>query len=539
MAWSKFFAVPVLVLMCSAAFAQKNRYMVFFKDKTGTPFSLDEPGQFLSTDAIERRVRKNFPISSEDLPVNPTYIKGVRDAGAEVYFSTRWMNGVLVQCKPELIPVLSGLSFVRSVELVAHNSVLAPGGRMKAPHKSKSEKAAVTDIQLSMLGIDKMHEDGFTGADITIAVLDAGFQGVDSADPFQHSFSNNRINVAVSKDFVYNSSSVFQYDDHGTQVFSVIAALQPGAFTGGAPDATFQLYVTEEVPTEYPIEEYNWLFAAERADSAGADIIQSSLGYNDFAGTEFDYEKSEMDGKTPVVTRAAQMASDRGMVVVVSAGNEGNSAWQLITAPADAEGVLAVASVNVDLVRSNSSSIGPTADNRIKPDVAALGVSTSVIQPGGSIGKATGTSLAAPLITSLAAGVWQRYPSLTNSELMDVIRNSGHQAFQPDQFLGYGIPNYETIIDYLEKTVNEDFFAVYPNPSFIDSIVIRPLFPEEVGQCTIEFISVDGKSVFNYETGFSREFPAYTKSLVQFAPGQYYVRIHWRDRTFLYRFVKA
>lgn len=539
MAWSRLLTVAILVAICSAASAQKNRYMVFFKDKNGTPFSLDEPAKFLSADAIERRVRHNAAITAEDLPVNPTYVKGVRDTGAEVYFTTRWMNGVLIQCEPELIQVLSGLNFVQQVALVAPNSVLAAGGRVKAPNKSKSQKAAVTDTQLTMLGIDKMHEDGFTGEDVTIAVLDAGFEGVNSAEPFQHNFSENRINLNVSTDFVYNSSSVFQYDDHGTQVFSVIAAMQAGTFTGGAPDATFQLYVTEEVPTEYPVEEYNWLFAAERADSAGADIIQSSLGYNDFAGTEFDYQKSEMNGETAVVTRAAQMASDRGMLVVVSAGNEGNSAWQIVTAPADAEGVLAVGSVNSEMVRSNSSSTGPTADNRIKPDVAAMGVSTSVIQPGGTTGKATGTSLAAPLITSLAAGIWQRYPSLTNTELMDVIRTSGTQAFQPDKFLGYGVPNYERIIEYLEKSVNDDFFAVYPNPSFIDSIVIRPLFPEEVELCTIEFISVDGKTVFTYETGFSREYPAYTKSLVQFAAGLYFVRIHWQNRTFIYRFVKG
>jgi serine protease AprX len=533
----KIAALVLFLVLSLPAVAQKNRYMVFFKDKTGTPFTVDEPSEFLSAKAIERRVRHNVKVTTEDLPVNPGYIQAVKNTGAEIYFSTRWMNGILVQCDATMLPEIQALPDVKAVELVGPGASLAPNGRGRA-HKNKVPKSEVTDSQLQMLGIDKMHADGFTGEGVSIAILDAGFTGVNSAEPFNHIFADNRVDLSLSKDFVYNSPSVFQYDDHGTMVLSVIAALQPDTYTGGAPDATFQLYVTEEVPTEYRVEEYNWLFAAERADSAGTDIIQSSLGYNDFDGTQFDYLKSQMDGKTAVITNAAQMASDRGILVVVSAGNEGNVSWQIITAPADARGVLAVGSVNSEEVRSNSSSIGPTADNRIKPDVASMGVNTSVIETDGTIGKATGTSLAAPTITSLAAGVWQRYPSLTNVELMDAIRNSGSQSFNPDKFLGYGVPDYEKIVELLEKTINEDFFAVYPNPSFIDSIVIKPLFPEEVEFCTIEFISADGKSVYNYETGFSKIFPAYTKSLVQFASGEYFVRIHWNDRTFLYRFAK-
>jgi serine protease AprX len=534
----KIVVLVLFIIFSLPAVAQKNRYMVFFKDKTGTPFTVDEPAEFLSPKAIERRVRNNVSVTTEDLPVNPAYVQAVKNTGAEIYFSTRWMNGTLVQCDPALLPEIQALPEVKSVELVGPGASLAPNGRGRA-NKNKVPKTEMTDSQLQMLGIDKMHADGFTGEGITIAILDAGFTGVNSADPFDHVFTDNRIDLSISKDFVYNSSNVFQYDDHGTNVFSVIAALQPETFTGGAPDATFQLFVTEEVPTEYRVEEFNWLFAAERADSAGTDIIHSSLGYNDFDGTQFDYLKSQMDGQTAIATRAAQMAADRGILVVVSAGNEGNISWQIITAPADARDVLAVGSVNSEETRSNSSSIGPTADNRIKPDVAAMGVNTSVVEPTGTIGRATGTSLAAPTITSLAAGVWQRYPSLTNVQVMDAIRNSGSQAISPDKFLGYGVPDYDKIVELLDKTINDDFFAVYPNPSFIDSIVIKPLFPEEVGFCTIEFISAEGKSVFTYETGFSKDFPAYTKSLIQFATGQYFVRIHWNDRTFLYRFAKG
>jgi serine protease AprX len=542
MGWSRYALFFILIAVGTTASAQKNRYMVFFQDKTGTPYSIAEPSGFLSAKAIERRVRHNVPVAEADLPVNPAYIAGVRATGAEVYFKTRWMNGVMIQAEPGLVDDIAQLSYVKSVNMVAPGASLSPNGRLRPPKaagKTKSPKAEVTDLQLEMIGIDDMHQDGFRGEGIYIAILDAGFSGVDSAEPFAHIFSNSRIDLDLSQDFVYNSGTVFNYDDHGTEVFSVIAGLQSGAFTGGAPAASFQLYVTEEVPTEYPVEEYNWLFAAERADSSGVDIIQSSLGYYDFDGNSFDYSKTQMDGKTAVSTRAAQMAADRGIVVVLSAGNEGNNSWQIITAPADAEDVLAVASVNNELIRANSSSIGPSADNRIKPDVAALGVSTSVVAPNGTITKSSGTSFAAPLITSLAAGLLQRYPYLTNAELMFAIRNSASQAFLPDKYLGYGIPDYERIVGYLDKTLTDDLFAVYPNPSFIDSIVIKPLYPEEVASCKVELISVDGKAIANFDAGFSRENPMFTKSLLPIASGAYFVRIHWNARTFLYRFVKG
>ena len=187
---------------------------------------------------------------------------------------------------------------------------------------------------------------GTRGEDIVIGIFDGGFQGVNTGAPFQHIFNENRINLAVSKDFVTNSDDVFQFDEHGTEVFSVIAAYQDGFFTGGSYEANYQLYVTEDVVGEYRIEEYNWLFAAERADSAGVDVVNSSLGYYDFDQLAMDYPKSAMDGKTTVVSKAAQMLADRGVIVVCSAGNEGGIAWQIITAPADAKDVLAVGNVN-------------------------------------------------------------------------------------------------------------------------------------------------------------------------------------------------
>ncbi|MBA4054558.1 MAG: hypothetical protein C0490_07595, partial [Marivirga sp.] len=347
------------------------------------------------------------------------------------------------------------------------------------------------------------------------------------------------IDPIASKDFVYNSDNVFQYDEHGTEVFSVIAAYQENNFTGGSYEANYQLYVTEDVNTEYRIEEYNWLFAAERADSAGVDVINSSLGYYDFDDTSMNYPKSAMDGKTTVITRAAQFAADRGIIVVCSAGNEGGIAWQIITAPADAEDVLAIASVNSTGQRSGSSSIGPAADGRIKPDVAAMGVNTSVIKPDGTTGSASGTSLSSPLVTSLVAGVWQRYPELSNKEIMDAIRSSASQAANPDNFLGYGIPNFKAIVNYLELTPQENVFEVFPNPILTDTFTIKPFDPGQVTSCRVELVSSQGQVLYRADANFSWLNRTYTANLSQFVAGMYYLRIWWGDKRYVYKLVKA
>ena len=270
-----------------------------------------------------------------------------------------------------------------------------------------------------MLGIPQMHADGFRGEGMTIAFLDGGFMGVNTTAAFQELFNEGRYDDVVSHDFVRNTDNVFQYDDHGSQVFSVIAANIADDFTGGAYKANFQLFVTEDASSEYRVEEYNWLFAAERADSAGVDIISSSLGYYDFDIASMNYSTAQMDGKTAVVTQAAQWAADRGIVVVTSAGNEGNiPSWRIITAPADGADVVAVANLTPQGVASSSSSRGPAADGRIKPDLAALGSGVTVVQDNGAIGTASGTSLAAPLITSLIAGVWQNFRNSLRRKLL-------------------------------------------------------------------------------------------------------------------------
>lgn len=538
MGWSRIFSVLILMALTMPVFGQMNRYMVFFKDKEGTPYSIDSPLEFLSAKALARRDKHDVAVSQFDFPPNPAYLQQLRETGAEVYFATRWMNGALVQCDAAQATTIQALGSVDRVEMVAPGAKLKLAGRKRAIERKKtSASAPVTDTQLKMLGLDVMHSEGMMGQGVTIAVLDAGFEGVNTAAPFQHLFDKGNIQLDLCKDFVYNSNDIFQYDDHGTEVLSVIAAFSSGSFTGGAYESTFQLYVTEEVPTEYRVEEYNWLFAAERADSAGVDIIQSSLGYHDFDLASMDYQASQMDGKTAVISKAAQWAADRGIVVVTSAGNEGNTSWRIITAPADVADVLAVANVDSYLNRASSSSIGPSADLRVKPDVAALGTGTKVIERSGQIGQSNGTSLAAPLVTSLAAGIIQRFPALTNKQILSAIRISATQAIRPDYYIGYGVPNYRTVSSYL---LQEEDFAVYPNPfdSRSQQIIIRPKGTLSVTDCSLELVSGEGKSVYRDEAFFSSQQELYSPDLTDHSIGIYMVRIGCPTRNYVYKVVK-
>ena len=540
MGWSKCKIIICLIMIGPPAWSQVNRYMVFFKDKAGTNYSTSAPIEFLSQRAIDRRIQQDIPVTPSDFPVNKNYIDAVKDAGASTFFSTRWMNGVLVQCEMSIIPAIEALTYVERVEFVAPNERLLSGGRKRAEMKTKEIKtASSTQFQLQMIGLDEMHNAGHRGNDVIIGVFDGGFEGVDTAQPFQHIFDDARMNLTVSTDFVRNTNDVFQYDDHGTQVFSVIAAFQEGLFTGGSYEAEYQLYVTEDVSSEYRIEEYNWLFAAERADSAGVDVVNSSLGYYDFNDSNMNYTQSAMDGKTTVASKAAQMLADRGVIVVCSAGNEGNIAWKLITAPADAKDVLAVANVNSAGLRAGSSSIGPAADGRTKPDVAALGVNTSVVKPSGGLGSASGTSLASPLVASLAAGLRQRYPNLTNIEIIEAIRKSSSQSASPDNLLGFGIPNFTAVVNYIEQSHQENVFEVYPNPVTKDSITISPFDPSLVRSCKVEVLTSQGQTVYEASVNFSWANRTHTSYVTSLPSGIYFMRISWGDKRFTYRVVKV
>lgn len=520
----------VLVLSALTATAQTNRYMVFFKDKAGTPHSISSPSSFLSARALQRRAKAGASVNSDDLPVTPSYVSQVKGTGAKTFFTSRWVNGVLVEATAAQLSLIQALGCVLSTEFVAPNNRLQ-GGRVAKRH-TLTASSGVTDNQLAMHGLDAMHADGYLGTGVMVAVLDSGFPGVDTTTPFSELRTENRILHAI--DFVTNSGNVYQLDDHGTQVLSVMVA-KTTDFTGGAPEASYLLYLTEDDATEYRVEEYNWLFAAEQADSAGADIIQSSVGYATFDDPAMDYTTSMLDGNTAVITRAAANASARGMIVVASAGNLGSTPWQLVSPPADAAGILAVGAVTLDGVKASFSSIGPTSDGRTKPDLAAFGTGVSVITATGSMGTASGTSVAAPLVSSLVAGLLEAYPAMVPSELMESITRSSSQSASPDNQVGYGIPTYQAVQNFLASSTQVDV-SIFPNPAMTELRVAFRSPPEsKVDMAVYDTMGRLMEQASVQLTWANNPFPIQTELL---SPGLYMLVLHVDGRRYAVRFVK-
>ncbi|MEM6829063.1 MAG: S8 family serine peptidase [Bacteroidota bacterium] len=500
---NKQLATLLLIVITSVTYGQTNRYVVFFTDKGGSDivYSLDSPQEFLTQKALDRRSKQLIPLDSTDLPVHEAYVDDLKGLGISVYFTSRWMNAAILQTEESNIPTIESQVFVDSVALIAENERLVTDKievetptTFEAPLTTSSN----TDLQLSMLQANLMHNDGITGEGMTIAVLDDGFVGVNQFQPFQHLWENDRI--VGSKDFVENTGNVFRLGDHGTSVLSTIAARFGDNVKGTAYDANFILCITEEGGSEDRVEEFNWLLGAEYADSLGADVINSSLGYRTFDIPEHDYTYEDLDGATTIVSRAAKLAADKGIIVVVSAGNSGDNidaTRRYVSAPGDADGILTVASVNPDFTRTSFSSVGPSFDGRMKPDVAALGLATTVTNGAGRITRANGTSFASPLIAGLAAGIWQANPQWDSQEVMEAMKAAGHNASRPDSLLGFGVPFYSYAVEGKVLNVSDiidERIAVYPNPFHGDKLYLRFSDPLR-GKWQLDITNAEGKTI--------------------------------------------
>ena len=514
---------------------QESRYMVFFKDKNGTPYSVAQPLQFLSQKSVNRRTKQGITILPQDLPVNPGYVAEVKATGAKMKYATKWFNGILMEATTDQKDLVKALPNVFSIEYVAPGKT-GTGGRVRSPAKSAiALTESSTKNQYTITGLDAMRIDGLTGANITIAVFDSGFPAVNSNLAFNHLIQDGRILDAYN--FSYGNTNVFIGDDHGARVLSVMAANLPSDFTGGVVDASYLLYSTEFDATEFRVEEYNWAFAAERADSAGADIISSSLGYNTFDDITMDYTIGDLDGETTVISKAAMFASERGMVVVSAAGNLGNdSSWGLVAAPADVKNVIAVGSIDAQYNRSPSSSLGPTADNRVKPDAMAMGTSVAHVAPGGAISYGSGTSFSCPLITSLVAGVWQQWPDLKAIDMVNLIRQAGSKFFHPDNAFGYGVPTYQAIKHIMDYESQHVGITLYPVP-IIKHLSIEAN-PADGSRVSVVIQNSMGQVWHNVSYELSWGSIPFTMDLEELPSGVYWVSITKLNERKIFRVIK-
>lgn len=518
----------------------QDRYAVFYKYKPQDGLNLDQPQDFLTDRALLRRAKEGVAVDSTDLPVTQRYVDEVYQLSHYILYQSKWLNASLIVTDMEGAKSISELPFVEKVELVGKGYIPNPNARIGrrlfvsttakvCPPGGKAERTLAaqelpSDFQNSLLGIDFMHEEGFKGKGIRIAVFDAGFPGTDNASPLSHLLSNNQL--VAQKDFVRPwNQNVFTDNQHGTNVLSLIAAVETESFIAGAPEAEYFLAMTEEVATEYRIEEYNWLRAAEYADSIGVDIINSSLGYYDFDDPEMNYSSGQLDGKTAVITQAANIASSKGILVVNSVGNYGPNEPSIV-APADSPNVLAIGSVNQSLEVSNFSSRGPTGDGRIKPDLAAFGNGVAILRSNGNVGFANGTSFSAPQITALAAGLWQSKPEWTRAELIENLLRSASQYENPDNLLGYGIPNFREALygEILSVEENGEVipWKVFPNPMEGNKLTIY--FGSSLS-AEFSLIDLNGKTLQNQSLSRNTAKDPYELQLEGIRPGMYIIQM--------------
>ena len=487
----------ILVLFFHPVTTAQNfaKYRIEFADKNRNPYSIEKPEDFLSQRAIQRRIKQNIAISESDLPVSPYYTDSLKSLGLRIINKSKWFNSVLIETKDTiLLDTICKIAFIDSVTLVK------PSVQKKSlRNKFTSEfcvdiaKQTTQNNQLTMLNGHILHEYGFRGEGKQIAVIDAGFIDADILPAFDSLWINNQI--LGQRDFVDGDNWVLDAHSHGMTILSILGGNVPNELTGSAPGADYWLLRSEDTGSEYRIEEENWISAAEFADSAGVDIINTSLGYSTFDDTLQNYTYKEMDGKTTRISKGAVMATSKGILVVVSAGNEGNKLWKYITSPADADNILAVGAVDTSGMLASFSSVGPSYDGRIKPDIAAQGVGTVAQGLDGLIG-CNGTSCSAPVISGLAACLWQANDQLSNIDIIEMIKQSSSQYQNPDTLIGYGLPNFANALSQIGADLPYSTIrikGIYPNP-FLDkiSLLLIQIAPEDI---FIELYDIQGKMI--------------------------------------------
>jgi serine protease AprX len=385
---------------------------------------------------------------------------------------SKWLNALHVRGSVSDINTLAEFPFVQYIQFAnpALNQSLDFIPAFKTGHYNKQTETmadfsyGTSANQINMLQGHLLHQQDFTGSGKIIAVMDAGFPGVDTEEPFERLHTNNLILGGYN--FVGRNANYYTGGSHGTMVLSTMGGYADNSLVGTAPDASYYLFITEDTSAENPIEESLWVEAAEVADSLGVDIINTSLGYFFFDNPGYNHTYSDMNGHTAFISRGAAVAASRGMVVVVSAGNSGAGSDPFIAAPADAEGILTVGAVTPAAQYASFSSIGPTADGRIKPDVMAQGQSAVIAGAEGTVGTANGTSFSSPIIAGMVACLWQALPQKTAGEIIQLIKESAHLYNNPNNQFGFGIPNYQlALLNGL--TINEirtPVITAYPNP---------------------------------------------------------------------------
>lgn|GEM_PF-19996 len=445
-------------------FAQTEDAWVYFNDKPSESSFIDAPLNMLTQRSLDRRTRYSISLDIKDVPVEASYITEVENTvGISVMAKSKWLNALHVRGLENDIRSLLNLSFVSSIQFADKSIGTAQKNELIHKANIKKDKLKLaTDFnygqaanQIEMLKSDVLHKNNFTGKGMQIAVIDAGFPNVNNFAAFQRIRDNNQI--LGGYDYVNRNENFYTGSNHGMAVLSTIAGYVENEFVGTAPDAEFYLFITEDSVNEIPLEESLWVEAAEEADRLGVDVINTSLGYSSFFDeARYNYSYDDMDGKTTFITRGAEIAFSRGMIVVNAAGNEGNDPWYYMNSPADGPSVLSIGAVDATGTIASFSSYGPTSDGRVKPDVCAKGAGVYIIDASGNIAPSNGTSFASPILTGAVTCLWQAFPEKNNIEITQLVKESAHLFNNPTVQEGYGIPNFKSIFESLFEDLDGD-----------------------------------------------------------------------------------
>jgi len=507
--------VPALLLVFTcfsfSLFAQIEDAWIYLTDKQNVTASINNPISILTQEAIDRKNAHGVAVDARDVPVNEMYITQLKNAiGITVMAKSKWFNAVHVRGSQTNIQALIALASVDVIDFA--DKKLNAKTPNKKKNKTKLEGAFTTFNygnalnQIEMFNGDDLHLANYTGTGMTVAVLDAGFPNANTMTSFQR--MRDAGHLLGSYDFVNRDVDVYTgaTSNHGTLVLSDMVGYIENQFVGTAPDASYYLFITEDAPNENPVEESYWVEAAERADSLGVDIINTSLGYTTYDNTNYSYTPADMDGNTAYITKGANIAFEKGMLLINSAGNSGSpsDSWQIIGAPADASGVLSIGAVDSSGNYASFSSKGNVTQPTQKPDVVAQGQASYVITEHDVIATANGTSFSSPVLAGGIVCLWQALPGKTNAEIMQLVRESASQYTTPDYFLGYGIPNLESALNTalsVESNLADDIIInIYPNPAK-DKLYIQ--LPSGDNVITLRLYDILGKEINTYSVSYN------------------------------------
>jgi len=536
-------------------FSQSHyKFAVYFADKSpvGYPYSLSTPTDFLSQRSIDRRTKYSIPLTTTDLPIAPSYTAGVLGISDSIKFynKSNWLNCIVVGTNDStLADSINQLSYVTQVKWIykgvkpqtASDFPGTFGPPVTLTGAGYGIDYGLADTQSTMMSLDYLHRKNYHGAGIVIAILDAGFTNVAGITAFDHLRDSSRI--LGTWDFVVNEESVTGDASHGMHVLSCMGGYIPGQFMGTAPQASYWLLKTEDGGAETISEEYNWIAGAEFADSVGADMINSSLGYTTFDFPSMDHTYADMNGNTCIGSIGADLAASKGILVCNSVGNSGGNGWNYLGAPSDADSILAVGAVKSNRANASFSSFGPSADGRIKPDVSSMGQASWIVGLIGIPQTGNGTSFSSPILCGAVACLWQKHPNKTNLEIMDAVRRSSHVYSVPTDQYGYGIPNFGVADKLLQSVDFTNYFTdqsivVYPNP--VTSMQISFDMYSNISEDMIVSISdTEGKTVYTevirtYEKSLNTYVLGFNKEL---ARGTYILSIYTGRKNFMVKFI--